>query len=82
MNQHIHCSVNNCHYWAQGNKCEANEIMITSDSSANQYPDRLDATQTTQFPPTPVQSCMESCCKTFVPANSRQINADGIRRQQ
>ena len=24
------CEVNNCHYWAQGNKCSAEEIYVVS----------------------------------------------------
>ena len=27
QNQHIHCLVENCHYWGQGNVCQANEII-------------------------------------------------------
>ena len=39
----VHCSVNNCHYWDQGNVCSASEIMITSDQEASQLPDSFDA---------------------------------------
>ncbi|WP_066636189.1 DUF1540 domain-containing protein [Desulfolucanica intricata] len=79
--QHIHCIVNNCHYWSQGNKCVANEILIASDQFGNQYADRVDATMVKQLSPTPVNSCMESCCKSFVPKGSGEINQDGIKKQ-
>lgn len=79
--QHIHCSVNNCHYWSQGNRCSANEIIVVSDAKANSLPDKIDATMAAQFPQTPVDSCMSTCCKSFVLANSNNINADSITRQ-
>lgn len=78
--QHIHCSVNNCHYWHQGNKCKANEIMVTSDQVGDSMPERFDATQAQSVAPTPASSCMETCCKSFVDKNSRNTNIDGITR--
>lgn len=30
----VSCSVANCSYWAKGNKCNADEIMIDIDSHA------------------------------------------------
>ena len=80
MNQHIHCSINNCHYWNQGNKCEANEIIVMADTQGHSYPDKIDATQSNSISPMSVSSCMETCCKTFVPQNSNKTNIDGIKR--
>lgn len=81
VQQHIHCSVNNCHYWAQGNMCHANEIMVTSDTIADQLPDKIDAPKATQIQATPVDTCMDSCCKTFVPKGSGKENTDGIYKK-
>ncbi len=81
VQQHIHCSVNNCHYWANGNMCHANEILVTSDRMSDTLPDRIDAPMAAQIAPTPVETCMESCCKTFVAKNSPEINVDGVRKQ-
>lgn len=78
--QHIHCSVNNCHYWSQGNKCSANEIMVTADQVGASMPDSFDATQAKNAAPTPAGSCMETCCKSFVEKGSKDINVDGITR--
>ena len=61
--QHIHCSVNNCHYWSQGNNCSANEIIVVDDSFGAQQPDRVDHNMAKQIAPTPVENCMETCCK-------------------
>ncbi len=77
----IHCSVANCHYWKSGNICDASEIMITSDSTGSSMPDSFDAPQASTAPETPVNSCMETCCKTFVQAGSGNIDVDGIYRK-
>ncbi len=81
-NQHIHCAVNTCHYWAEGNKCVANEIIVVNDEFGNQQPDQIDCSMAKEISPTPAQTCMETCCKTFVPKNSAKINADGVYRTQ
>lgn len=81
VQQHIHCSVNNCHYWAQGNMCHANEILVTSDGMSDSLPDRIDAPKASQVQPTPVNTCMESCCKTFVAKGSDKTNVDGIYKK-
>lgn len=81
VQQHIHCSVSNCNYWVQGNMCHANEIMVTSDKVSDTLPDRIDAPAAAQIQPTPVQSCMDSCCKTFVPKGSDKIGVDGVYKK-
>lgn len=78
--QHIHCTVNSCHYWAAGNKCDAQEIMVTSDTLSTSKPDSYDAKMAAQAPQTPVQACEDTCCKTFVPVNSPDAPADSITR--
>ncbi|REB10149.1 DUF1540 domain-containing protein [Sporosarcina sp. BI001-red] len=30
MGQRIRCEVNNCKFWSEGNKCEADEIYVVS----------------------------------------------------
>lgn len=76
----IYCSINNCHYWSKGNECYASEIMVTSDAFASQAPDDMDAPDHTQFPQMYANQCMETCCKTFVPANSDQAGVDGVTK--
>jgi hypothetical protein len=80
MQQHIHCSVSNCHYWQQGNRCVANEIVVVSDKFGDTQPDYVDATMASTIQPTPADSCMDTCCKTFVEKGSKNINADGVYR--
>lgn len=74
----IMCSVSNCHYWSSGNICDASEIMVTSDHTGSSQPDSVDAPQAGTISQTPVQSCMETCCKTFVDRNSPQREEDGV----
>ena len=73
MPQHIHCTVSNCHYYGHGNKCMASEIVVVSDEFGVKQPDNVDATQASTFPATPAGSCMETCCKTFVPSDSLSL---------
>lgn len=34
MNERIKCSVDTCHYWSDGNRCEADAIMVAADAPA------------------------------------------------
>lgn len=69
-NQHIHCTVSNCHYYGEGNICAATEIMVTSDQVGATKPDRYDHAMAMGAPQTPVDDCTSSCCKTFVEKDS------------
>lgn len=80
MKQEIYCAVNNCHYWGSGNHCQAEKIMVVSDDFGSSAPDNIDAPTAATVQPTPAGTCMETCCKTFVEKNSKQINADGIKK--
>lgn len=68
----VYCTVNNCDYWGQGNHCFAREILIVNDAAGDQWPDSVDAPQAATLPPTPAQTCMATCCKTFRPRGSRR----------
>jgi hypothetical protein len=76
----IYCSVNNCHYWKKGNICHAGQIMVTSDEIGSSAQDSFDAPDHDQFDHTPVESCMETCCKTFVEKGSGNEKDDGVMR--
>lgn len=81
MNQHIHCIVNDCHYWNQGNKCVANEILVSTDDFAATHPDRVDAATAKQLTPVTAGNCMATACKTYVSKNSQKIGVDGVQRR-
>lgn len=76
----IYCSISNCHYWDKGNKCAANQIMVTADDLGELEPDSMDALEHAEFDQTPVESCMETCCKTFAEKGSGTEKDDGIMR--
>ncbi|MGI5839192.1 MAG: DUF1540 domain-containing protein [bacterium] len=76
----IHCSVNSCHYWKQGNICDAQEIMVTSDALGSSLSDSIDAPSYQTFGSTPVNTCMDTCCKTFVAKDSGQAKVDGVKK--
>ncbi|MFZ5634451.1 MAG: DUF1540 domain-containing protein [Bacillota bacterium] len=80
MNQHIHCIVNDCHYWSQGNKCMANEILVSTDAFGDSQPDRIDATMAKQLTPASAGTCMATCCKTYVTKGSNKATAEGVTR--
>lgn len=80
MTQQIYCAVSNCHYWSEGNACAATEIIVVSDAFSDMQPASLDAKQARSIPRTPVQTCMETCCKTFVDRGSCNANADSVRK--
>lgn len=80
MNQHIHCIVNDCHYWDHGNKCTANEILVSTDEFGAGKPDKIDATMAKQLTPMSAGNCMSTCCKTYVTKATGKINSDNITR--
>jgi hypothetical protein len=77
----IRCSVDNCHYWDRGNLCKAREIMVTSDAMGHRMPDSFDAPKADSAVSTPVNSCMETCCKTFVHKGSGKEHHDSVIRK-
>lgn len=65
----IHCTVKNCHWW-DNNYCTSKAILITSDEVGHTLPESYDYQEiesiVQQFGETAVDSCMSTCCKTFV----------------
>lgn len=66
----VYCTVNNCYYWDDGNRCGAERILITLDKIGRQ----LEASDDhniqgviAQAGPTPADHSMETCCHTFRP---------------
>jgi hypothetical protein len=70
----IRCSVSSCHYWMQGNYCEASSIMITSDAVPRETHHGIDASAISQLN-TPVQQCEETCCKTYISHDDQDEHA-------
>jgi len=73
MNQHIHCIVNDCNYWKQGNMCSATEILVATDQFGLSQPEKVDTSMTAQLTPQSAGACMETCCKSYMPKGSNKI---------
>jgi hypothetical protein len=80
LNQHIHCIVSDCHYYSQGNKCSANEILVSTDDFAAKQPDNIDCTAAKQLTPQTAGDCMATACKTYVSKGSPDIRADRVQK--
>ncbi|NQS75571.1 MAG: DUF1540 domain-containing protein [Peptococcaceae bacterium] len=78
--QNIHCIVSDCHYWNQGNKCHADQILVANDAFGSMQPDQVDVNTASQLTPGTAGSCMATCCKTYVTKGSNKIEADGAKR--
>jgi hypothetical protein len=77
----VYCSVDNCHYWSQGNVCKASQILVATDSWAEQASEAIDASSHMEVPTASADTCMETCCKTFVPEGSASVEVDGTTRK-
>lgn len=82
MNQHIHCIVSDCHYWEQGNVCMANEILVATDEFGAENPEEIDAHMASSLSPQSAGDCMTTCCKSFIPKDSKYANLDEITRMK
>ncbi|OPY56081.1 MAG: hypothetical protein A4E55_02223 [Pelotomaculum sp. PtaU1.Bin035] len=78
--QHIHCIVNDCHYWTQGNKCDANEILVSTNDFAESQPDQVDAPMASQLTPNAAGICTSTACKTYATKGSAKANVDKVKR--
>ncbi len=59
----VRCTVSNCQYWVEQNRCRAGQILITHASpmiNADKHGQDADRLQTT-----PAEDNEETCCYTF-----------------
>lgn len=77
----VMCTVNNCHYWDQGNRCAASSILIVTDKLAETAPDSFDAMQASNAQATPAKNCMDTACKTFVHRDVPEITDDHVTKR-
>lgn len=82
MNQQIHCIVNDCHYWNQGNMCHANEILVSTDEFSNKQSGQVDTTTAKQLTPTSAGNYMATCCKTYSTKDSNQAKSDSVKKMR
>lgn len=79
---HVHCTVENCNWFAPPNLCIAEKLLIVSDDFARELPSEIDVEQTNQIVQqkglSPITECYQSCCKTFVPRDKYQRGEGGL----
>jgi hypothetical protein len=78
--QHIHCIIHDCHYYGQGNKCMAKEILVTTDNFGEIQPDAIDCEMATELSPQTAGTCMATCCKSYVPKGSNKTTVDKVKK--
>lgn len=64
----VRCTVSNCLFWDEGNRCGADEILIVSDRITQLDDDTMEIGDIGY---TPVSVSSETCCKTFRPRSNR-----------
>ncbi|HEY8417801.1 MAG TPA: DUF1540 domain-containing protein [Limnochordales bacterium] len=77
------CTVNNCAYWAEGNRCVAETILVIADEAvARMRKDDQEigeigqAGQAAQLGHTPARVSKETCCYTFRPRESSKARQE------
>ena len=66
MDQTIHCTVNDCIYWVQGNVCSAGNILVSKDEFGNNRKSGLNIPVTKELPATPSGgSGILTACMTY-----------------
>jgi len=63
MPENVRCTVSSCFFWAEANRCGADEILVTSDSHASEE----STMEIASLDHTPTNTSAETSCKTFKP---------------
>ena len=63
MPANVRCTVNSCVYWDEGNRCGADEILVTGASAK----ERDAEMEVASLEPTPTRTSAQTECKTFKP---------------
>jgi hypothetical protein len=66
----IRCSVGNCKFWSEGNRCMEDGILVTSDLLAGSPAGLPESGDSEDVPDTPVPTFSGTCCGTFAPKGS------------
>lgn len=69
MPENVRCTVSNCTYWDEGNRCIAESILITSDAHANMRDKGMEIGALNE---TPTRTSAETNCKTFQPLERKR----------
>jgi hypothetical protein len=68
MQQTIRCSVSNCNYYGEGNYCQADAIVVHSDSAGHDNGmEQVTSSVTNNEVQSSATKSSETCCETFRP---------------
>ncbi|ALA51126.1 DUF1540 domain-containing protein [Shouchella clausii] len=70
MSPIVHCRVSNCTFWAEGNKCGAEEILVETDPYAADYDIEASSewhADAKEDVHEHAEQSAETCCQTFKP---------------
>lgn len=65
----VRCTVNDCTYWDEGNKCAAERIWVTLDQMANRHDMEVADLEDVQ---TEARRSEKTCCHTYEPNTKRK----------
>ncbi|MBB6675280.1 DUF1540 domain-containing protein [Cohnella nanjingensis] len=68
----VACSVSNCSFWGEGNRCAAQEIAIEIDAHAKRNLNEEFADESFEAHQDQASSSKATCCLTFRPKEERQ----------
>lgn len=65
----VNCNVANCSFWAKGNKCGAEEILVEIDGNSHNNDYEMEVSQDLTAHPhiEYADTSEETCCQTFKP---------------
>ncbi len=61
MDQAIHCTVNDCIYWVEGNVCSARDILISTDEFGKTHKGGYDILEELSATPSGSSGILTSC---------------------
>lgn len=67
MPENVRCTVSNCVYWDEGNRCGAETILITTNDKLRFRDDKMEIGALSE---TLATTSTETNCKTFKPKKS------------
>ena len=76
--QQIGCIVGDCYYYAKGNRCQADNILVTTNSFAeNSNEADMDFEMASELSPQEAGASSKTSCLTYKPRNASNLPIGG-----
>ena len=77
-NQQIGCIVGDCYYYAKGNRCQADNILVTTNSFAENTSEAdMSFEMASELSPQEAGASGKTSCLTYKPRNSSDVPIGG-----